>query len=418
VAVTPDGARVLTAGDDKTATLWNLGTGARERTFEGAAGALQAVAVARNGVLTATGGADGSVRLYTSADGKLMGRFKATGPVRGLAFSPNNQALAAGCADGAILTWDVVYNPGQPPPADFGKPLQSYAQAAAAEGVVFAPDGASFYSAGADKAAKAWKLASPAPLKNFGHPREVDAVAFNPAGTQLATGCHDGNVRLWDVAKGAPLKDIKAHAPPPPPNQNQTNPVYCVAWNSAGTQVVSGSMDSSLKLWDAATGNLVREFKPYKEKVFEKGHRDAVFCVAFSPDGKTIASGSAGLERAVKLWNVADGSVVRDFVNPNLKAAPGNPPPSHPGWVYGLRFTPDGKHLVSVGSAPRNKGYLAVWNVADGKLLYGEELSLGALYAVAVSPDGKRLAVATGVTGGATQQANNAYVLKMPEAVK
>jgi WD40 repeat protein len=151
----------------------------------------------------------------------------------------------------------------------------------------------------------------------------------------------------------------------------------------------------------------------YKEKDFEKGHRDPVFCAAFSPDGKTVASGSAGLERAIKLWNVADGSVAREFVNPNLKA-----PQSHPGWVYGLKFTPDGKYLVSVGEAPKRKGYLAVWNVADGKLLYGEELALGSFYSVAVSPDGKQIAVAAGYTGGAAQDANHCYILKMPEAVK
>ena len=53
---------------------------------------------------------------------------------------------------------------------------------------------------------------------------------------------------------------------------------------------------------------------------------------------------------------------------------------SHPGWVYGVRYTPDGKRLVSVGDAPLNKGYLAVWDAADGKLLYGEELPLGVFY--------------------------------------
>jgi len=163
---------------------------------------------------------------------------------------------------------------------------------------------------------------------------------------------------------------------------------------------------------------LVKEFKAYKEKDFEKGHRDPVFAVAFSPDGKTVASASAGLERAIKLWNSADGTVMREFVNPNLKPAPGSPPPAHPGWIYGVKFTPDGKYLVSVGEAPKRKGYLAVWNVADGKLLYGEELPLGSFYSVAISPDGKNIAVAAGYTGGAAQDSNPCYIFKMPDAVK
>ena len=64
--------------------------------------------------------------------------------------------------------------------------------------------------------------------------------------------------------------------------------------------------------------------------------------------------------------------------------------------VYALRYTPDGKRLVSVGGAPRIRGYLAIWNAADGKMLYGAEQSLGTLFSLAVSADGKYLAVGAG----------------------
>src|SRR5262249_6831165 len=76
VAVSPLQTHVITAGDDKNAVLWNANTGAKERTFEGATGALHAVAASKNGVLVATGGADATVRVYTYADGKLIGQFK------------------------------------------------------------------------------------------------------------------------------------------------------------------------------------------------------------------------------------------------------------------------------------------------------------------------------------------------------
>src|SRR5262249_26264301 len=155
-------------------------------------------------------------------------------------------------------------------------------------------------------------------------------------------------------------------------------PIYSVAWTPDGKQVVSASLDKSLKLYDAASGNLVREFKAFKEKDFEKGHHDGVFSVAISPDAKLLASGSS--DRSIKLWNIADGSVVRELSNPTIKTnqpgpdgkpIPGQFPQAHPGWIYGLRFTSDGRFLVSVGNAPKNQGYLAVWNVADGKMLHG-----------------------------------------------
>src|SRR5262249_47237984 len=158
------------------------------------------------------------------------------------------------------------------------------------------------------------------------------------AGTLLATGGHDGTVRLWDVAKGQQVRQINAHIAPPQPA-----PVYGVAWSPDGKQLASCSYDRSIKLWDATTGNLVREFKGYKDaapKEAEKGHRDGVFCIAFSADGKLLISGSS--DRSLKFWNVADGTVLRDCV----AAAPGpalTPPAAHPGWIYSLRLTPDGK---------------------------------------------------------------------------
>jgi WD40 repeat protein len=417
VAVSPFQTHILTAGDDRNAVLWNATTGARERVFEGATAGLNAVAVSKNGVLVATGGAEAIVRVYTYADGKQIAQLKAPGPVRGLAFSANNLTLAAACADRSLVAWNVGYNPGQPLPAEFGRLMQAFAHDASAHDLVLAADNVTLYSASADKTIRQWKIASEVPTRTFPHPREVDAVAFDPKGTVLATGCHDGNVRLLDVAKGTALKDIKAHAPAAAP-ANETNPVYCLAWNPAGTQLISGSKDASLKLWDATSGKLVKEFRAYKEKEFEKGHREPVFCVAFSPDGKMVASGSAGLERALKLWNVADGTVIRDLVNPGLKPPPGGPPQAHPGWVYGLKFTPDGKYLISAGEAPRHRGYLGVWSVADGKLLYGEEMALGSFYSLALSPDGRQIAVAAGYTGGAVQDANHCYIFRMPEAVK
>ena len=72
------------------------------------------------------------------------------------------------------------------------------------------------------------------------------------------------------------------------------------------------------------------------------------------------------------------------------------PPHHHPGWVYGVRFTADGKQLVSVGGAPMNKGYLAVWNVADGSLVSGEDIPVGTFYSLSLAPDGKHLVVGTG----------------------
>lgn len=411
LVVNASGSQVLTAGDEKGIKIWNAGTGAAERTVQVDV-AITAMAISRNGILLAAGCADKSVRLFTLSDGKPVSSFKTTGGIRGLSFSPNNAVLAAGCDDNTVPTWNVVYATGQPTPPDFGKALQSFGHAAAVADVVFATD-ALLVSGGQDKAIKAWKLASDTPAKSLSLPNLVDAVGFDPGGTILATGCHDGTVRTWDIAKGTQLKQINAHTQP------AVAPVYAVAYSPDGKQLVSCSLDRSIKIWDANTAMLIRELKPYKEKEAEHGHRDGVFTVAYSPDGKLLASG--GSDRSIKLWNVADGNFLRDCISPNAKptATPNvpTPPQAHPGWVYSVRFTPDGKRLVSAGNAPRNQGYLAVWNVADGTLLDGQELPLGAFYSVAVAPDGKSAAIGSGPRGRQFADVN-AYILRLPAGTK
>jgi WD40 repeat protein len=272
--------------------------------------------------------------------------------------------------------------------------------------VAYSSDGGLLLTATEDKQARAWKPASDQPTKTLQHPNLVDAVAFDKTGTLLATGCHDGILRVWDVAKGQATKTINAHTQPQP------SAIYTVAWTPDGKQLATGSYDRSIKFWDADSGKLVREIKPGTERLPpdaklvatapalvgsfagarfgappEPGHIDQVFALAFTKDGRYLASGSS--DRTVRLWDTKTGKHVRDFPNPSLKPpGPGLLSPSHPGFVHCIRFTPDGSRLVSAGTAPRGQGYLAVWNVADGRLLAAQELALGPIYALDVTPAG------------------------------
>lgn len=402
VAVMPDGKKVIAAGDDKSVKLWGLSAAKAERSYEGANGAVTALALSKNGALVAAGGADQTVRVYNAADGKVLGTFQVKAGVRGLAFNTAGNVLAAACADNSVLAWSTPFTAGQPVPAGFGKALPSLTHRKPATSVAFAPDTGLLWSASDDQTVRGWKF-SVEGAKSLAHPNFVDAAAFDASGEKLATACHDGQVRVWDVDKAKVAKAITAH----------TSPIYCLTWTADGKQVVSGSQDQSLKLWDAAEGKMVREFKAYKAGESEKGHRAGVFAAAFSPSGKHLAS--AGWDRGIKLWNVADGTVAREFVNPKLKdnEIKGNPPTAHPGFIYGLRFTPDGKRLISAGLGKEDRGYLAVWNVADGALLHAEELPIGYIYSLAVSPDGKQIAIACG-RHKKDQHECRAYVMKMP----
>src|SRR5262249_227616 len=272
--------------------------------------------------------------------------------VRNLQFHPNNLSLFCCNDDKTIVSWNIAFQPGNPPPPEFGKASQSFAHPAGVLTATFNNDGTNLFSGSEDKIARLWKVAYDVPNKNFPHPNVVDVVLYNKDGSWLVTGGHDGVIRIFDVAKGAQLKAINAHVTQPQPSA-----VYCLAWSPDYKQIVSGSYDRSLKIWDAASGNLVREIKGYDEKASPKGHRDGVLTVAFSPDGKFLVSGSS--DRSIKVWNVADGALVREFVNPSLpenapkppadpKQPPAlvPPPAAHPGWVNHLCYTPDGKYIL------------------------------------------------------------------------
>lgn len=422
VVVSPGGERVVTFGTGKEAVSWNSGNGQKEKAFE-AGGTATAAAFSKDGQRIAVGGSDGSVKLYTVNDAKLVGGVAAGAPVLDLAFQPTNTLLVALLKDkeNTAAVWNVAFQPGQPTPPEFGRKVQSFPQPGAAGGLAFTADG-TFLTAGADKQARRFRLASDAPVKKFDHPNLVDSAAFDGTGDKLATGCHDGILRVFDVPKGALLKQVEAHVVKMP--QQVQNPIYCVLWSNDHKQIFTSSFDRSIKLWDAAGGTLVREFKAAPEpKPGDKkdakppatpelvGHRDQVFSIALSKDGTFLTSGSS--DKGVKLWDVATARMLRDFQNPDLKPVfPGEPAPSQPGWVHAVRFTPDGSRIVSAGAAPRGTSYLAVWNAADGKRLYGAEREFGPIHAMAVL-DADRIAI-----GFAGVPRNNvepgAVILKMP----
>lgn len=403
IIATPDAARLIVSGDDGVIHIVNASSGAEERKIDGK-DPVHALALSKNAQILAATGADKTVRVFTFNDGKEIGSIKVDAPIRGLALSADAKLLVGVGDDKTVTAWSVAFQPGQPMPEDFGKVVQQFAHADAAVAAAFTDKG-ELFTGSTDKTIKQWKVAANVPTRNFQHPNLVDGIAWSPDGKLLATACHDGNLRIFDIEKNAATKTINAHPTPPQPS-----PIYSVTWTADGKQLLSTSFDKSMKLWDVTSGNLVREFKPYTTKTFEKGHQDQVFCAAITKDSKFIASGSS--DRRIKLWNAADGNVIREFANPNIKGEPGQ---SHPGGIYQLRFTEDEKYLVSVGPAPKNRGYVAVWNVADGKLVSGQEVDYGPVFGLAISPDGKNLLLGCGPK---VRQVSEAEAISIPLPVK
>lgn len=407
VVMSPDSARVFSVGPAKEVTSWTNANGMKEKTFD-AGGNATAAAVSKDGLKLAVGGSDGSIKVYTVADAKLVGSITAGAPVAELAFQPTNTVLVGLLKDkdNSAVAWNVAFTAGQPLPPEFGRQMQSFPHPAVpAASLAFNADN-QFFTTAADKQARRFRIASDNPVKTLAHPNLVDCVAFDDTGNLLATGCHDGILRINDLVKNAPLKTIEAHLVKMP--QQIQNPIYAVQWSNDHKQIFTSSYDKTIKLWDVTAGTMVREFKaapdpvpepkkddkapPPKKETGPVGHRDQVFSIALSKDGKFLASASS--DKTVKLWDVATAKVVRDFQNPDLKPVfPGEPVPSHPGWIHAVRFSPDGAQLITVGAAPRGKSYIAVWTVADGKRLFGAERDFGPIHTMTLLPDGTKMLI-------------------------
>ncbi|KAH9033778.1 WD40 repeat-like protein [Lactarius pseudohatsudake] len=185
----------------------------------------------------------------------------------------------------------------------------------------------------------------------------VLSVACSPDGRQIVTGSMDNAVRVWDAQSGLPLTD---------PLKGHTFMVTSVAYSPDGTNIISASYDCTVRIWNSQTG------VPIGEPL--KGHTQPLTSVAYSPDGAHIISGSTDM--TVRIWNSQTGTLVRE---------PLRGPSGH---IMSVAYSPDGTHIIC-GS---DDSGIWMWDSQTGDLIGNPfEGHTEAVLSVAYSPNGKHI---------------------------
>jgi WD40 repeat protein len=406
VAYSPDGRLLLTAGENHTATLWDIETG------------------------------------------QVVKSFEHNETIWGSAFQPGGDLIAMVGYDGRIILWNPILDE------------VSYINASDTflRDIIFLADGNHILVGGDDALITLWDVESKNLIRTFaGHTSIVFRMDLNPDGTRIISGSNDNTARIWDLVSGETLMILEM---PEDEKLSDERGVFGVRFLPDNQRVVTGDLGGFLYLWDITTGEILREYEDVRApvaaidvsddgefllmsttsgeayinlysvesgKVLRSyfGHTIGIYGLAFSPDGKTIASGSVdgtaaiwdldvpgvlykvdlpasgsgseiamhpdgksffevGFDGIIRMRDVATGQIIRTFDDNASR------------WSNSVAVSPDGNHVLSadyVTSDPFDEQNAYLWDIQTGELLRTFDKNFGWIFTIAFSPDGQKVAV-------------------------
>jgi WD40 repeat protein len=359
VAVTPDGARIVTGSNDSTARVWDATTGALLLQLRGHTRPVYSVAVTPDGARIVTGSLDNTARVWDAWTGAELLQLRsdvdeACSKLIAFLFPPGNLNLnkerEARLAE-LLKSVDPVE---AVPPLDIAR-LAQYADKR---------------NQLLDRAIRTNVIAATAPepqanptsVETYCGPY-VNAVAVTPDGARIVTGSNDSTARVWDATTGVELLQLKGHP----------GAVRAVAVTPDGTRIVTVSTDQTARIWDARTG---------AKDLQLKGHIRSVLDVAVTPDGTRIVTAST--DQTARIWDARTGAELLQLRG-------------HTGPVNSVAVTPDGARIVTASADKTAR----VWDAQTGAELLQLKGHSDAVFVVAVTPDGDR--VVTGSQDGTSR---------------
>ncbi|KYF63228.1 protein kinase, partial [Sorangium cellulosum] len=349
-AYSPDGRRIVTAGADAAARVWNADGTGEPVVLRGHGSRVSSAAFSPDGKRIVTASYDRTARVW-NADGTgepvvLRGHEDA---VRWAAFSPDGKRIATASNDKTARVWNADGT---------GEPVVLRGHEEVAYSAAFSPDGKRIVTASYDRTARVWNAdGTGEPILLRGHEDAIYSAAFSPDGERIVTASWDKTARVWNAdGHGEPVV-LRGHE----------EGLNWAAFSPDGKRIVTASWDRTAWVWNAdGTG----------EPMVLRGHEDGLNSANFSPDGTHIVT--ASWDKTARTWDINDAEEPLSLRG-------------HKAIVYSAAFSPDGKRIVA---ASRDKT-ARIWN-ADGT---GEPLVLrghgDAIPSAEFSPDGRRIVTAS-----------------------
>jgi len=356
-----DGTRIITAGREGQIRIWNANTGETLKTIPGHNGSVQNAAFSSDGARILSAGEDGTVRLWDVATGKeLVPTMKGHGDswVNTAVFSPDEKFIASAGGDGMVGIWDAAT----------GRNLKTFrAHQVTVVGVAFDKEGRSLLTAGSDKVAKIWDTTTWELKTQFlGHKGPVFTAEFSPDGKWILTASKDGTARVWDAQSGLELKAFRGHR----------SAINGAVFSPDGNFAFTASGDSTIRMWAIQFGQHVGSLS---------GHLDVVAKTTFSRDGKWIATASH--DKTARVWEASTRREIKSFL--------------HPDAVEDVAFSPDARFIATAADDGKAR-------ICDVSLVACRELIRGsvtgenrALTSISFSNDGRT--IVTGAADGTVQ---------------
>jgi WD40 repeat protein len=384
IAFSPDSKQLLTSSLDQTVKVWDVALAKEVLTLHEEAAALSA-AFSPDGLRITSGSADHTVKLWAPVGNHLRTLSAGSGRINNVEFSPDGRRLAAVRSEEGTVIWDAIR----------GRETVREAPGGGHQRVAWSPNanrlavGAVIFDSvtGAvdrrlDLPNRTGSKYEAGPMSNYGA-----GTAFSRDGKLLATvvnnaKLNESSVCVWDVSTGRCLHVLRM----PDGNLFST----CVAFSPDGQRLAVGCttvgwrQSEALQIWDLVTGRV---------SLTPEGFHHGVLGVAFSPDGKLLAAAvgyyqnnnirGKGPPAEVRVWDATTGQIVF-----NLRG--------HKGCVWSVAFSRDGRRLASAAGFlyRRQPGEVKIWDLQTGEEVCSLRGHTATVFGVSFSPDGRRLATA------------------------